>query len=30
MTLTIKIIDLQEIIDKLFDSLLTLWQLDDL
>ena len=30
MTLTIKINDLQEIIGKLFDSLLTLWQLDDL
>ena len=30
MTLTIKIIDLQEIIDKLFDGMLKLWQLDDL
>lgn len=30
MTLTIKIIDLHEIIDKLFDGMLTLWLLDGL
>lgn len=30
MTLTIKIIDLNEIIDKLFDGMLTVWLLDGL
>lgn len=30
MTLTIEMIDLQKIIDKLFDSLMTIWLLDDL
>jgi len=30
MTLTIEMIDLQKIIDKLFDGLVTLWLLDDL
>jgi len=30
MTLTIEMIDLQKIIEKLFDSLVTIWLLDDL
>ena len=30
MTLTLKMIDVQEIIEKLFDGLLTIWLLDDL
>lgn len=30
MTLTIDMIDLQKIIEKLFDGLMTIWLLDDL
>lgn len=30
MTLAIEMIDLQKIIEKLFDRLLTIWLLDDL
>jgi len=30
MTLTLKLIDVQEIIEKLFDGLMTIWLLDDL
>ena len=30
MTLTIEMIDLQKIIEKLFDGLVTIWLLDDL
>ena len=30
MTLTIEMIDLQKIIEKLFDGLLTIWLLDNL
>lgn len=30
MKLTLEMIDVQKIIEKLFDGLITLWQLDDL